>query len=125
MKIKDLNYEIEGINNEIEYYLKYKELVIDKYENRKSIKENHFHIICNDIESKIDKLYVKRKILMDEVEKKMKQINEYDTVLKTIIFYKEECLEEYTWQDIAKLVNYSDTQCRNIYKKYKQKRDVD
>lgn len=125
MKIKDLNYEIEGINNEIEYYLKYKELVIDKYENRKSIKENHFYIICSDIESKIDKLYEKRKILMDEVEKKMKQINEYDTVLKTIIFYKEECLEEYTWQDIAKLVNYSDTQCRNIYKKYKQKRDVD
>lgn len=95
MKIKDLNYEIEGINNEVEYYLKYKELVIDKYENRKSIKENHFNIICNDIESKIDKLYAKRKILMDEVEKKMKQINEYDTVLKTIIFYKEECLEEY------------------------------
>lgn len=138
MTIKEANNQINKIDNEIEYYLKKKELEMakmmpqatkydktlvdggkreDKYAN---------YVVKNElIDKTIDKLYDDKRLLEDFIEKELIRLKKYDEVMQLIVYYKEQCLEKLTWQQISNRVHYSVTQCRNIYRKWKKQRDID
>ena len=125
MTNKELNNRIEKINNEIEYYLNTKELLEEKY-RKKVYKEQEF--LKKDIENInaiIDILYKKRSICLSTLENKLKELGTYEELKQKIIYYKEESLKKYTWSEIANMVHYSETQCRRIYRKYKNQRSID
>ena len=125
MTNKELNNRIEKINNEIEYYLNTKELLEEK-SRKKLYKEQE--LLKKDIENInaiIDILYKKRSICLLALENQLKELGTYEELKQKIIYYKEESLKKYTWSEIANMVHYSETQCRRIYRKYKNQRSID
>lgn len=137
MTIKEANNQINKIDNEIEYYLKKKELEMakmmpqatkydktlvdggkreDKYAN---------YVVKNElIDKTIDKLYDDKRLLEDFIEKELIRLKKYDEVMQLVVFYKEQCFEKLTWQQISNRVHYSVIQCKRIYKKWKNQRNI-
>lgn len=124
MTNKELNNHIEKINNEINCYLDMKELLEKKYQSEIGNKQN----LKNDIKNLneiIDDLYTERLTYIITLENQLKKLKMYNELELKIIDYKENALKKYTWVEIAEKVNYSETQCRRIYRKYKNKRAID
>lgn len=138
MNLKKANNQIERIDNNINYWLNKKELEIAKIMpqavdfNKEVVKTsrietNKFLYYASKVENidlELDFLYKEKEILLEYIEKELKRLNKYSDVEKLIVYYKEESLEKYTWSRIAKLVHYSETQCRRIYRKYKKQRNI-
>lgn len=137
MTIRDANNQINRIDNEIEYYLKKKELEMTKMmpqatkydktlvDGGKREDKYTNYVVKNELIDKIvDKLYAEKRLLEDFVEKELIRLKKYDEVLKLIVFYKEQCFEKYTWLQISQRTHYSVTQCRNMYRKWKNQRDI-
>lgn len=139
MTIKEANNKLEKIDNDIEYWLKEKELElgnvlpkavdvttervnggkrVDKFATYVEAIEN------KQIDDKLDKLYAKKRNLENYIEKELHRLNKYREIEQLIIYYKEQCVENYTWEQISQRVHYSKAQCRNIYKKWKKQRNV-
>ena len=125
MTIKETNNIIENINNQINYYLSFKDLEILKKNNGFYIDENEYEKTCCYINTKLDQLYAKKNNLIKYIEDSLISSKQYDDVKRKIIYYKEQSDTRYTWAQISRFVNYSETQCRRIYRKYKNKRFVD
>lgn len=125
MKIKEVNSKLESINNQIEYYLTFKELETLKFENGDYESVNAYRELCTCIDEEINKLYLEQQRLIKFLDNHLELINSYDELKQRIIYYKEESKEKYTWDKIAELVNYSEKQCRRIYSKYKKQRYID
>ena len=138
MTIKEANNQINKLDNEIEYYLRKKELETrklmpqaTKYDKtlvdggKREDKYANYAIKSEIIDKELDNLFEAKRLLEDFVEKELIRLNKYDEVLQLIVFYKEQCLEKLTWQQISNRVHYSVAQCRNLYRKYKKKRDID
>ena len=137
MTIKEANNKLEQINNDIEFWLNEKELelsdVLPKSTDpskekviggKRADKFYNFVVGAQPIDKILDLLYAKKKNLEDYIEKELHRLNKYREVEQLIIYYKEQCLENYTWEQISQKVFYSKAQCRNIYKKWKKQRDV-
>ena len=137
MNLKEASNEIEKIDNEIEYWLNEKEIVIGKVLPGALDTSNEVvtggtrtdkflnYIMKNEkIDYELDKLYAQKNNLESYVENELHRLGKYKEVEKLIIYYKEQCLENYTWEEISRKTHYSKTQCRNIYRKWKRQRDV-
>ena len=138
MTIKEANNQINKLDNEIEYYLKKKELETRKLmpqatrydktlvDGGKRVDKYANYVIKSEIiDKELDNLFQAKRLLEDFVEKELIRLNKYDEVLQLIVYYKEQCFEKLTWQQISNRVHYSVAQCRNLYRKYKKKRDID
>lgn len=139
MTIKEANNKLEKIDNDIEYWLKEKEIELSKVLPKatdttqervsggtrvdKFIKYAEA-LEVKQIDEKLDKLYAQKKNLEDYIEKELHRLNKYREVEQLIVYYKEQCTENYTWVQISQRVYYSPTQCRNIYRKWKKERDI-
>lgn len=137
MNLKEASNEIKKIDNEIEYWLNEKEIVIGKVlpgaldTSKENVtggtRTDKFlnYIMKNEkINYELDKLYARKNNLESYVENELHRLGKYKEVEKLIIYYKEQCLENYTWEEISRKTHYSKTQCRNIYRKWKRQRDV-
>ena len=139
MTIKEANNKLEKIDNDINYWLNEKEIELSKVLPKatdttqervsggtrvdKFIKYAEA-LEVKQIDEKLDKLYAKKKNLEDYIEKELHRLNKYREVEQLIVYYKEQCIENYTWVQISQRVYYSPTQCRNIYRKWKKERDI-
>ncbi len=137
MTIKEANNKLEQIDNKIEYWLKEKELELSKVlpkatdvtservsGGKRVDKFYNFIVEIEPIDKELDLLYAKKKNLEDYIEKELHRLNKYREFEQLIVYYKEQCLESYTWNQIAQKVFYSKEQCQRIYKKWKGKRDI-
>lgn len=137
MTIKEANNKLEKIDNDIEYYLNKKELEIAKVmpkatDTTKEIvnggkrvdRYSKYVTEIEEIDKELDILYADKKNLENYIEKELHRLGKYREVEQLIVYYKEQCLENYTWNQIAQRVYYSSAQCRNIYRKWKKERDI-
>lgn len=139
MTLKEVNYEVERLTNQLNKLLNEKESlesivglhstsydkiivdggkVVDKmleYQILKEINQLDFHIQI--IQEKI-------KNNMDWIDNELKILKKYDKIEQLIIYYKEIDTKNYTWYQISNKVNYSMSQCKRIYSRYKKKRNV-
>lgn len=137
MTIKEANNRLEKIDNDIEYWLNEKELLIASVEPKSmdTTKESvsggkrvdkfaKYVIEIEPIDNKLDLLYGQKRNLEEYIEKELQRLGKYREVEQLIVYYKEQCLERYTWQQIAQRVYYSKEQCQRIYKKWKKERNI-
>ncbi len=138
MDLREASNKIESIDNKIEYYLKKKEFELSKLmpqsieikpvmvDGGKRIDRYANYVIeVEEIDKELDKLYAEKQFLEEYIEKELIRLGKYREVEQLVIYYKEQCLENYTWLQISQKVHYSQTQCRNIYRKWKKKRTID
>lgn len=139
MNLKEARKELEKIDNDINYWLREKELEFVKtqpgaVDTTKEIvsggkRVDRFLKYAISVENKkidkeLDKLYAKKQNLEEYVEKELHRLGKYREVEQLIVYYKEQCLEEYTWVNISQRVFLSVSQCKKIYKRFKEKRDI-
>ena len=137
MDLKQANNKIEKIDNEIEYWLKEKEISLSNVlpKGTDTTKENvkggtredkfaKYVIKIEPIDKKLDNLYAQKNNLERFVEKELRRLGKYREVEQLIIYYKEQCLENYTWEEIGKKVYMNKDNCRKIYRKWKRERNV-
>ena len=142
VKLKEANFEVEKLTNELKRLLREKELLetmilpkstnldkivvdggspvnlIEKYAELTELEK------WKDLDEKIVETQDKIKSNMDWIDEELRILKKYDKVEQLIVYYKEIATKDYTWRDISNLVHYSESQCRRIYKKYKRKRDI-
>lgn len=144
MTLKDANYEVERLTNDLNKLINDKlileSLVVPKSADyEKVIVDGGKH--CNMIEiyilkQDVDKwkdldLKIKRKQseinnYINWINEELKILKKYNKVEQLIVYYKEESPIKYKWYEIAKMegINYSIPQCKRIYSLYKQKRNI-
>jgi len=69
-------------------------------------------------------LYKEKEILLKYISTELKRLNKYKEKEKLIIYYKEDLTQKLKWTEISSKVNLSVSQCRLIYRVYKQKRNI-
>lgn len=139
MTIKEAKNKLERVDNQIEYWLKEKELELgnvlpqavnttaERVNGGKRVDKFVAYAVAledKEIDFNLDKLYAKKRNLEDFIEKELRRLKKYREVEQLIVYYKEQCLENYTWEQISQKVFYSKAQCKKIYQKWKGKRDV-
>lgn len=140
--LKEANFEVEKLTNELKRLLRDKELletmILPKSTNLDKIvvdggipvnlMEKYAELTelekWKNLEKDIITTQDKIKNNMDWIDDELKILEKYDKVEQLIVYYKEVATIDYTWFDISNLVHYSESQCRRIYKKYKRKRDI-
>lgn len=136
MTIKEANKELERVDNELEFWLNKKALILEttiypksgtgeRVEGgKRSDKYAHLDYAIDNIDPEIEKLYKEKRLYEDYIEKELIRLGKYNEVEQLIIFYKEQTTTEYTWEQISQRAHYSVTQCRRIYRKWKKQRDI-
>ena len=137
MTIKEANNKLEKIDNDIEYWLNEKELLISSVQPKamdttkevvsggKRVDRFAKYVIdIEPIDKMLNRLYGQKRNLEEYIEKELHRLGKYREVEQLIVYYKEQCLENYTWVQISQRVYYSPAQCRNIYKKWKRERNI-
>lgn len=137
MTIKEANNQINRIDNEIEYYLKKKELEMSKmmpqatkYDKtlvdggKREDKYASYAIKNELLDKELDKLFKEKFLLENFIEKELLRLGKYDEVEQLIVYYKEQSLDKLTWLQISQKVHYSVIQCKRIYKKWKGQRSI-
>lgn len=139
MTINEANNKLEKIDNDIEYWLKEKELelvktlpkatdtTLERVNGGKRVDKFLKYaeaVEVRHIDEKLDKLYAQKRNLENYIEKELHRLNKYREVEQLIVYYKEQCLETYTWIQISQRVYMSPSQCKKIYKKFREKRDI-
>lgn len=76
-----------------------------------------------DLDKRIQQVQERIRINDEWVEKELKILKEYDNKVEQIVYYKEECKEKLTWYQIEARVHLSESQCRNLYRNYKKRRE--
>lgn len=140
MTIKEANSKLEKVDNDIEYWLQEKERLFIQtqpaavnYEKevvsggKRVDRFLKYEISLEEkkINEELDKLYAEKIILENYIDKELKRLHKYSEIEQLIIYYKEQSFQKYTWQQISQKVHYSVIQCKRIYKRFKQKRDID
>ena len=139
MTLKEVNYEVERLTNQLNKLLNEKESlesivglhstsynkiivdggkVVDKMLEYQILKE------MNQLDFHIQLIQEKIKNNMDWIDNELKILKKYDKIEQLIIYYKEIDTKNYTWYQISNKVNYSMSQCKRIYSRYKKKRNV-
>lgn len=139
MTIKEANNKLEKIDNDIEYWLKEKEIelsnvlpkAVDITKERVAggKREDRFFKYAEALEhkkidDKLNKLYAQKRNIEDYIEKELHRLGKYREVEQLIVYYKEQSIENFTWNQIAQRVYYSKEQCQRIYKKWKKERNI-
>ena len=139
MTLKEVNYEVERLTNQLNKLLNEKESlesivglhstsydkiivdggkVVDKMLEYQILKE------MNQLDFHIQIIQEKIKNNMDWIDNELKLLKKYDKIEQLIIYYKEIDTKNYTWYQISSKVNYSMSQCKRIYRRYNKKRNV-
>lgn len=139
MTLREVNYEVERLTNQLNKLLNEKESlesivglhstsydkiivdggkVVDKMLEYQILKE------MNQLDFHIQIIQKKIKNNMDWIDNELKILEKYDKIEQLIIYYKEIDTKNYTWYQISNKVNYSMSQCKRIYSRYKKKRNV-
>ncbi len=139
MTLREVNYEVERLTNQLNKLLNEKESlesivglhstsydkiivdggkVVDKMLEYQILKE------MNQLDFHIQIIQKKIKNNMDWIDNELKILKKYDKIEQLIIYYKEIDTKNYTWYQISNKVNYSMSQCKRIYSRYKKKRNV-
>lgn len=142
MTLREINYEVELLNNELEKLLRDKamlEVITDPKSTDYSkvvvdggIHGNILDIYVEktelerykDLDKKISFIQEKIKSDMDWIEKELIILKKYGKTENLIVYYKEISPQKYTWYEISAKVHYSVGQCKRIYKNYKEKRNI-
>ena len=139
MTIKEAKNKLERVDNQIEYWLKEKELELgnvlpqavntttERVNGGKRVDKFVAYAVAledKEIDLNLDKLYAKKRNLEDFIEKELRRLKKYREVAQLIVYYKEQCLENYTWEQIGQRVYMNKDNCRKIYRKWKGKRDI-
>ena len=142
MTLKEANYEVERLNNKLNKLLKDKELLETMVDPKstdytKIVVDGgkHSNILelyvlkqelprWQDLDRRISKTQDEIKNYMDWIDNELKILKKYDKVEQLIVYYKEIDIKEYTWQQISSTVHYSISQCKKIYKRYKETRSI-
>lgn len=142
MTLRDVNCEVERLNNKLDKLLRDKELLETMTDPKSTDFEKitvdggkHGNILeayilkkdlprWKNLDEEIKRTQDEIKINMDWIDKELKILNKYNKVEQLIVYYKEISTKEYTWQSISNLVHYSEAQCRRIYRAYKAKRNI-
>lgn len=124
--IKELKYKIKEIEDDLELYLKLKQIEFTKtqpqgtsYENERVNgkfvfdKFTHYMIKSEKYDSKITELLDSLLVYEKRLNKKIKNICNADS--KAFITYLRE-EEKYSWEKISRITSYSERQARRIYK---------
>lgn len=142
MTLKEANYEVERLNNKLNKLLRDKEL-LEVLTDPKSIDYSKIIVDggkhCNiletyilkqdlakwqDLDKRIRLTQEEIKNIIDWIDNELKILKKYDKVEQLIVYYKEIDIKEYTWYQISSIVGYSLSQCKRIYKRYKETRDI-
>lgn len=136
MNLETANNRILKIESEIENLLNKKEMeevkampsamklkldvvTSSRIENNKFL----YYAFNNEkYDSELDLLYKEKEILVTFINKELKRLHKYKEKEELIIYLRENKLEKFTWEQIAIKVQLSKTQCRTIYRLYKNKR---
>lgn len=138
MKIIEANKKLEELDNEIEYWINKKELILENTiypptpdpsnvrvdGGKRTDKYKHLDHAIDEIDPILDRLYKEKRLLEEYIEKELIRLGKYNELEQLIIYYKEQTREKYTWEQISQRVHYSITQCRRIYKKWKNQRNI-
>ena len=140
MTLKEANYQVEKLENEINLLLKDKELleskiVIQSIDTSKVMVQGGKRIDrfaeyvgskeLKNLDEKIQEKQETKENLLNWIDNELKILKKYEKVEQLIVYYKEVTEKKYTWIDISSLVHYSLPQCKRIYRKYKKKREID
>ncbi len=138
MNLREANFQVERLSNELNRLLKDKEvleakvgiqsvdptkLVVDGGKRVDRLVEYVSSKEIKDLDDKIVIIQDKIKNLMDWIDAELKILKKYDKVEQLIVYYKEVDSKEYTWAQISRMVNYSMPHCKRIYGRYKKRRN--
>ena len=142
MTLKEANYEVERLTNDLNRLLKEKELleimilpkgmnlnklivdggqisnIIEKYAELKELEK------WKNLDRKILENQERIKNYMDWIDNELIILKKYDKVEQLVVYYKEIDTKEYTWANISAMVHYSERQCKRIYSRYKNRRNI-
>ena len=140
--LKEANYEVERLTNDLNRLLKEKELleimilpkgmnlnklivdggqisnIIEKYAELKELEK------WKNLDRKILENQERIKNYMDWIDNELIILKKYDKVEQLVVYYKEIDTKEYTWANISAMVHYSERQCKRIYSRYKNRRNI-
>jgi hypothetical protein len=142
MTLKEANYEVERLTNDLNRLLKEKEIletlilpkginldkilvdggrvsnIIEKYAELKELEK------WKNLDRRILENQERIKNYMDWIDNELRILKKYDKVEQLIVYYKEIDTKEYTWANISAMVHYSERQCKRIYSRYKNRRNI-
>ena len=147
MDLKTANKELEKLDNEYNYWLSQKELAknlvypksadiqLEKVDggNRQDRLLKYVELLDDKkIDETLNYIFKRKCNLLNWLEKELKIMLKYGEVESAIIQLKENeriidkngKVREITWEEISKKVHWSKSFCRNVYRKYKKKRDI-
>lgn len=75
-----------------------------------------------ELRNDYDMAHARKLNLMGYINSRLILIGEYEPLKKRIIEMRE---NGFKWLDVAAATNYSQSQCRNIYRNYLKKRNID
>lgn len=143
MTILEANKEIEKIDNELEYWLNKKEIIIqdtiyppapdstiERTQGGKRVdKYKHLDYAIDEIDPEIDRLYKEKRILEEYIEKELHRLGKYNELEKEIYnlrndydYMKKHKGKKRPWWQISNAIGYSERQCHRIYNKLIGKR---
>ena len=147
MTLKEANMQLEKLENDYEYYLNEKEKLlttvlpkatdirgerVDGGKRTDRLLEYMEQIDTKQIDATIDYIHNRKQNLINWIENELKIMLKYGELESVIIQFKEigrlnkeGKYEKITWEEIAKEVHWSKSFCRNVYRNYKKKRDID
>lgn len=149
MTLKEANKELEQLNNEYNYWLKEKEIAqsivmpkspnttAERVDGGKRIDKMLKYIeIIEDkqIDKTLDYIQKRKENLLNWLDEELKRLNKYGETEKVIVQLKENTTikDKYTkeqryltWEEIGERAHYDKDYCRQVYRLYKKKRDID
>lgn len=147
MTLKEANKQLEKLENDYEYYLKEKEEIeslvtpkatdirtekVDGGKRTDRLLEYIEKMDTKKIDETLDYIFQRKQNLISWIENELKIMLKYGEVESVIIQLKEKgrlneqgIYEILTWEQISKEVHWSKSFCRNVYRNYKGKRDID
>lgn len=138
LNIEIANNTLIKIENEIEKVLQEKEQALSKVlPKAKQIYKDvvatsrternrflYFVYAVDKYDKQIDLLSKVKEATIKYIDKELVRLKKYKKIEELIVYYKENKRKKYKWEAISKLVGLCQAQCRNIYKSYKNTRNI-
>lgn len=136
MTLKEAQAQLKQLDNEYNYWLNEKELALsvvlpkatdirnEVVDGGKRIDKmlKYVEILDNkQIDATLDYIFKKQQNLMDYIDKELKIICTYNYIEKRIYELRQDKVH---WWKIGNIVGLSERQCRRIYKKMIQSRNI-
>lgn len=137
MNIEKANNKVIKIENEINDILnKKEEALINVLPKAKEIKQDvvynsrtekneflHYVYSIDEYDKKIDYLTNEKRILIVYINNELKRLKKYNKLKELIVYYRENHYQKQTWSSISNIVKLSKSQCKDIYRECKNKRN--